>query len=57
MQPPNYRQSLFVEHDLGESSGSAVDAARRAGYSTPHPEGSTCYDMLRFPLPAEVWRA
>src|SRR5271157_2926866 len=23
----------------------------------PHPEGPTCYDMLRFPLPAEVWRA
>src|SRR5208337_1629808 len=39
------------------SLGSAVDAARQARYSTPHPEGSTCYDMLRFPLPAEVWRA
>jgi len=39
------------------SSGSAVDAARRAEYSTPHLEGPTCYDMLRFPLPAEVWRA
>jgi hypothetical protein len=26
-----HRQRLFVEHDLGESSGSAVDAARRAG--------------------------
>ena len=28
----SYRQRLFVEHDLGKSSGSAVDAARRAGY-------------------------
>jgi len=27
-----YRWRLFVEHDLGGSSGSAVDAARRAGY-------------------------
>src|SRR5208283_1716182 len=26
---------LFVEHDLGESSGSAVDVARRAGYPWP----------------------
>src|SRR5208283_55144 len=25
-------RDCFVEHDLGESSGSAVDAARRAGY-------------------------
>src|SRR5208337_338505 len=39
MRPPSYRQRLFVEHDLGEPSGSAVDAARRAGYSTPHPAG------------------
>jgi len=28
----SYRQRLFVEHDLGESSGSAVAAARRAEY-------------------------
>ena len=28
----SYRQRLFVEHDLGGSLGSAVDAARRAGY-------------------------
>ena len=26
---------LFVEHDLGESSGSAVDVVRRAGYPWP----------------------
>ena len=26
----SYRQRLFVEHDLGGSSGSAVDAARRS---------------------------
>ena len=32
MRPPRYRQRLFVEHDLGESSESAVDAVRRAGY-------------------------
>ncbi len=32
MRPPSYRQRLFVEHDLGGSSGSAIDAARRAGY-------------------------
>jgi hypothetical protein len=28
----SYRQGWFVEHDLGGSLGSAVDAARRAGY-------------------------
>ena len=28
-------ESLFVEHDFGESSGSAVAAARRAGYQGP----------------------
>ena len=28
----SYRQRLFVERDLGGSSGAAVDAARRAGY-------------------------
>src|SRR5271166_3233796 len=47
----SYRQRLFVEHDLGGSSGSAVDAARRAGYSTPHQAGgqhaTKCY-VLRF---------
>src|SRR5208337_684795 len=30
-----HRQRLFVEHDLGESSGSTVDVARRAGYPWP----------------------
>jgi hypothetical protein len=30
--PPSYRRRLFVVLDLGESSGSAVDPARRAGY-------------------------
>ncbi len=39
MQPLNYRQRLFVEHYLGESSGSAVDAARRAGYRCPQTHG------------------
>jgi len=28
----SYRQRLFVEHYLGESSGFAIDAERRAGY-------------------------
>ena len=28
-----------------------------AQHSTPHPTRSTCYEMLRLPLPAEVWRA
>src|SRR5271157_3669757 len=28
----SYRQRLFVEHDRGESSGSAALAARRVGY-------------------------
>jgi len=40
MRPLNYRQRLFVEHYLGESSGSAVDAARRAGYRWPEAQGS-----------------
>ena len=39
MRPLTYRQRLFVDYYLGESSGCAVDAARRAGYSSPHPEG------------------
>ncbi len=39
MRPLSYRQRLFVEFYLGESKGCAVDAARRAGYSSPHPEG------------------
>jgi Terminase small subunit len=39
MRPLSYRQRLFVEYYLGASAGCAVDAARRAGYSTPHPEG------------------
>ena len=40
MRPLSYRQRLFIEYYLGESAGSAVDAARRAGYCTPHPEGA-----------------
>ena len=39
MRPLNYRQRLFVEHYLGESSGSAVDAARRARYRWPETLG------------------
>ena len=43
VRPPNYRQRLFVEHDLGEPSASAV-AAAAGGYSAPHPAG---INMLR----------
>jgi terminase small subunit-like protein len=39
MRPLNYQQRLFVEHYLGESSGSAVDAARQAGYRWPEKQG------------------
>jgi len=39
MRPLNYRQRLFVENYLGESSGSAVDAARQAGYQWPETQG------------------
>jgi len=35
IRPPGDRQSLFVEQDFGESSGSAADAARRAGHQWP----------------------
>ena len=35
MRPLSYRQRLFVEFYLGESSESAVDAVRRAGYRWP----------------------
>ncbi len=35
MRPLNFRQRLFVEYYLGESKGSAADAARRAGYRWP----------------------
>ena len=31
MRPPSYLQRLFVEHYLGESSGSAVDARHELG--------------------------
>jgi len=39
MRPLNYRQRLFVESYLGDSSQSAVDAARRAGYQWPEKQG------------------
>jgi Terminase small subunit len=39
MRSLTYRQRLFVEFYLGESSGSAVDAARRAGYRWPEKLG------------------
>jgi len=39
MRPLTYRQRLFVEFYLGKSAGCAADAARRAGYASPHPGG------------------
>ena len=39
MSPLNYRERMFVESYLGESAGSAVDAARKAGYSRPETLG------------------
>jgi len=39
MRPLSYRQRLFVEFYLGESSKSPVDAARRAGYRWPEKLG------------------
>jgi hypothetical protein len=39
MRPLSYRQRLFVEFYLGESSESAADAARRAGYQSPEKLG------------------
>jgi len=39
MRPLNYRQRLFVESYLGDSSQSADDAARRAGYQWPEKQG------------------
>ncbi len=35
MRSLTYKQRMFVEFYLGESSGEAVDAARRAGYCWP----------------------
>jgi hypothetical protein len=39
MRPLNYRRRLFVAYYLGESSGSAADAARKAGYKWPETQG------------------
>jgi Terminase small subunit len=39
MRPLNYRQRLFVAYYLGQSSGSAADAARKAGYKWPETQG------------------
>jgi len=39
MRTLSYRQRLFVEFYLGESSQSSVDAARRAGYRWPEKLG------------------
>ena len=39
MPPLSYRKRLFVEFYIGESAGSAADAARRAGYRWPEKLG------------------
>src|SRR5208282_354245 len=41
------RQRLFGEHDLGESWGSAVGAARRAGYQWPEKLGPRLVEKSR----------
>src|SRR5271165_1575073 len=40
MRPLSYQQRMFVEYYLGESEGSAADAARRAGYRCPEKSGT-----------------
>ncbi len=39
MRPLSYQQRMFVEYYLGDSEGSAADAARRAGYRCPETLG------------------
>ena len=39
MRPLSFQQRMFVEYYLGESEGSAADAARRAGYRWPEKLG------------------
>lgn len=40
------KQELFVSAYLGPANGNATEAARMAGYKTPHPEG---FRLLRNP--------
>jgi Terminase small subunit len=47
MRSLSYQQRLFVEYYLGESSGSAVDAARRAGYQWPEKLGPRLVEQSR----------
>ena len=42
MGPLNYRQRLFVEHYLGESSGSAIDAAHGLDIDALKRTGRAC---------------
>jgi hypothetical protein len=35
-----FKQRLFVAFYLGQANGNATEAARMAGYATPHPEGA-----------------
>jgi Terminase small subunit len=56
MRPLNYRQRLFVAYYLGESSGSAADAARKAGYKWPETQGPRLLktDEIRAAIAAQV---
>jgi len=35
-----FRQRMFVSYFLGKAGGNATEAARMAGYASPHPEGA-----------------
>jgi hypothetical protein len=35
-----FKQRLFVSFYLGKANGNALEAARMAGYASPHPEGA-----------------
>jgi hypothetical protein len=52
MRSVTNRQRMFVESYLGESAGCAVDAARRAGDSSPHPEGARL--LMKAPKPPAI---
>ncbi len=56
MRSLTYRQRLFVDYYLGESSGSAVDAARRVGYRRPETLGPRLAgkDRVRAAIDARV---
>src|SRR5262249_28983831 len=51
-KPLTERQRRFVEHFT--ATGSAIESARRAGYKSPHPEGSR---LLKNPVVARAIEA